>query len=218
MKKVLATFLAFTLIGFNGFMLLEGGVVSATTSTDEFTVTVDVTGEISIACPATEALTPNIPGLTGGTANGDVTCTVITSQSSGYNLWLKASTSPAMVSGSDNFADYTQAISTSTDYTWSVANNAAEFGFTVATTTGDTSADLDFRNDGAANCGTGSVVDGTHCWRGLSTTDYLLASSGDETPVGGDSTQFNFRAEVGSAKNQPTGSYSATVIATAAVL
>ena len=77
-------------------------------------------------------MTPAIPGITGGTATGEATWTVITDNPAGYSLSVKASTSPAMKGQAqgDSFADYTPVNPAVPDYNWSVADSSAEFGFT----------------------------------------------------------------------------------------
>jgi len=49
-------------------------------------------------------------------------------------------------------------------------------------------------------------------------TKIKIAEDNQETPVGGASTTVNFKAEVGSSRNQPAGDYSATITATATTL
>jgi hypothetical protein len=52
------------------------------------------------------SMTPSIPGVSGGTANGSTTVTVTTDSASGYTLTIKASQSPAMTKDADSIADY----------------------------------------------------------------------------------------------------------------
>ena len=82
---------------------------------------------IAIAAVSDVTMSPDIGGLSGGTSNGSASVTVTTDSPSGYELSIKASSSPALVSGSDSFADYTPASAGVPDFTFSVAATAAEF-------------------------------------------------------------------------------------------
>ena len=82
---------------------------------------------LSISSPPDVTMTPAIPGITGGTATGEATWTVITDNPAGYSLSVKASTSPAMKGQAqgDSFADYTPVNPAVPDYNWSVADSSA---------------------------------------------------------------------------------------------
>lgn len=219
-KKTLYLLLAFVVVGYNSFLIFEGGLVSAQTQTDtesvtstlNFPVTLTVSSEIKLTCPVGPVTMGTISGLTGGTASTTADCNVATNNSSGYQMWVHATNTPAMISDSnpaDEFGDY----ASSPEYTWSIATNEAEFGFAASSTDVVTA----FKNDGASACG-GSVIEDTKCFRGFSgTTDVLVASRASETGVNGVTSTLRFYAEIGTVKNQPSGAYRATVVVTAAV-
>jgi hypothetical protein len=158
-------------------------------------------------------MSPSIPGMTGGVGNGSAQWTVTTNDTSGYNLTLKASTTPALQSGSYSFADYTPTTSTVPDFNWSVPASASEFGYTVEAST---TADLDqsFKDNGTAcNTGTSDTVD--KCWLNASTTAEQIVYRSSQTDADGENITVKFRAEVGSTSFQEEGSYTATIIVTA---
>lgn len=165
---------------------------------------------LSLTIPGNTAMTPTINGTVGGTANASAALNVKTNNSLGYTLQIKASTSPALQSGSNNFADYTLA-GADPDYAWAVAASASEFGFTPE----GTDIITRYKDDGAScNQALGSSTADT-CWDPLSTTyNNIAQSSAGNLPSGAD-TAVKFRAEAGAAAGQANGTYTATVIFTA---
>jgi hypothetical protein len=141
-------------------------------------------------------MSPNITGT--GTSTGSATWTVTTNSNAGWKLEVNASTTPAMTSGSNNFANYTEAV-TGTPDTWSIAATDSEFGF------------------GA----TGSYVEtkfGAGKYMGFSGTNKeQVAHTGSFSSSGQDTTVI-FEAGVGASHSQPTGSYTSQVTATATSL
>jgi hypothetical protein len=89
-----------------GFLGLEP--MSAQAVSDSVDVSQVVTSEISISSPADVSLSPSIAGMTGGAGTGSATWTVKTNNTAGFNLTIKASAAPALVSGANTFADYTE--------------------------------------------------------------------------------------------------------------
>jgi len=204
MKKTVSLVLIGAIAAFNAFMLFEGGLVNAdTTSTQstgvdiylQYPVEVEVTGELSLTCDiATSTMLSAISGMTGGVASSTRGCLVKTSYVGGYSLTAEASTDPALrnVSSSTiSFANYTGATA------WSVATNAAEFGFSA----------------------TGTHAVNADNWYGFSgTSATTIASFAAATPFAGVTTTMQYRAEVGNAKSQPSGLYRAYVTITATTL
>ncbi|MFA6547907.1 MAG: hypothetical protein WCT11_03125 [Candidatus Magasanikbacteria bacterium] len=216
MKKVLFLSVIAILLSYGIFAALEADVVLATSSVSTTTVSLTVSDELSLACPVATANLGTIAGLTGGSATADVDCNVKTNNYNGYTLTLTPTTSPALMTadGHSSFANY---IATSTpDYSWTVAAAEAKFGFSVTST--DVVAA--FKNDGASACGApGSVIGLDHCFVGFDGTNATqIASKSIQTTVSGVTTTVRYKAEVGNAKGQPSGSYSATITITAATL
>jgi hypothetical protein len=211
--KIFKTTISLTIFFFAAlgiFAHLEPTLASAVT--DSVTVTQSVTSEITISAPANVTMSPTIAGMTGGTGNGTATWTVVTNNATGFNLALKASTSPALQTGSYTFANYTRA-GTVPDYNWSVAAADSEFGFTIepATVADTVTAFLD---SGAA-CGTGALNTASQCWDALLTTDTAAVNRTSITSSSGEAELVRFRAQSGASHFQAEGSYTATITATA---
>lgn len=167
---------------------------------------------ISLTIPGSVSMSPNISGVVGGIANGNDTWTVKTDSPAGYNLYIKAANSPAMTSGANYFADYTPVGASIPDYDWNILSANSEFGFSPYNPISQASR---FKNNGV-DCASGSnVIDGD-CWYGLATSNVQIVNSVSATPVAGENTKINFRAEVRSSNGfQIAGSYNATVVITA---
>ncbi len=168
---------------------------------------------ISITSPSDVTLTPSIGGVTGGTGNGSASWTIITDNPAGYSLTIKASSSPALVSGAYSFADYTPA-GANPDFTWSVASTDSEFGFTPE----GNDIVQKFLDNGIL-CGTGSSNAVDACWYYLSsaTTETISQSTSPNHPSG-TATTVKFRATSGSSHIQVEGTYTATTTVTALTL
>jgi hypothetical protein len=213
MKKIISSVLIISLLAFLSFLNFEPEMTKAVTATDEIVVSQQVTSEITISAPADITMSPAIPGMTGGVGNGSAQWTVKTNDTSGYSLSLRASTSPALISGSYSFADYTPATSGVPDFNWSVAASASEFGYTVEASTTADLAQL-FKDNGT-NCNTGTQDTVDKCWLNASTTNVVIVNRSSETTANGENTTVKFRAEVGATSFQEEGNYTATIIMTA---
>ena len=154
-------------------------------------------------------MTPAIPGVTGGTANGSTTVTVITDSPSGYSLTIAAENDPAMQKGVDNIADYDPGSNPS--FGFSVSSGEA---FLTYTPEGD---DITARfKDNGATCNTGGTLDTAFaCWDGLATTTQTISSNTSANHPDGATTTINFRVGVGDSVNPETGFYVATTTLTA---
>jgi hypothetical protein len=201
-KNIIKNLVGAVCFSFAGFFVLilcfwiaEPGIVGAAVDTDNVTVNLAVTGTISLNSPSDVNMSPDIAGT--GSSTGSVTWTVVTNNSSGWKLEVETDQVNTMHSGSDIFTDYTEAME-DTPETWSVASSASEFGF------------------GA----TGTYVlakFGADKYMGFnSTTKEEVSTQAVETT--GSDTAVIFKAEVGSSKSQPTGSYTSSVTATATTL
>ena len=164
---------------------------------------------ISISSASDVTLSPDINGLTGGVGDGTASWTVVTDNPAGYELYIKANSSPAMTDGSGNsFGDYTPA-GTNPDYSWSVPATTSEFGFTPE------GVDIvqKYRDDGV-NCNTGNLDTQDACWNGFSTSNELVAKRASSNHPSGTSTTVKFRAESGNQNIQVNSTYTATIIVT----
>lgn len=167
-----------------------------------------VYSSLSISAP-TDLTLSSIVSTTGGLSSGSVVWTVTTDNAAGYTLAIKAGTSPALKSSGDSFADYTLA-DANPDYDWSVATNAAEFGFSPE---GADVASRYLDNGSACSVGAGETAD--RCWDAFSTTNRTIASRASANTPGGIVTTVKLQAEVKAGLAQNTGAYSATLTATA---
>ena len=167
---------------------------------------------ITISAPANVTLSPNISDATGGTANGAASWTVTTNNAAGYTLTIAAAASPALISGSHSFTDYSPA-GADPDFAFTVGAAQSFFGFSPE------GNDLvaSFKDDGLA-CNAGAGDTGSACWDGLSTTPTTIAQSAAANNPTGTITTVRFRAAAGASKSQPSGAYAATITMTATVI
>ncbi len=221
MKEITSLSLAITVILSGIFIYFEPQITKAIT--DEITVTQTVSAEIAISSPANVTMSDPIPGITGGSATGSATWTVITNNNTGFKMELEASTAPALTGTTqgDSFADYTEGTPDVPDYDWSVAESDAEFGYTVEpATAADT--DATFLDNGADTCGTDSNQTADKCWIGFAgaSTKEQIINRTSETAIGGEAEVVKFKAELNGPATDADGfliedTYTATVTATA---
>jgi hypothetical protein len=157
-------------------------------------------------------LSPSINSVGGGIATGQTTVTVTTDDVAGYQLSIVASSSPAMVSGANSFADYVTA-GANPDFNFTVASPNSEFGFTPE------GVDIvaRFKDDGSA-CNTGSSDTPDACWAPLTTSNQLIAQKSSGSYPTGSDTVLKFRAQSGASHVEPPGDYVATSTVTAVAL
>lgn len=164
---------------------------------------------ISMTSPDTITMTPSLPGVSGGVANGSTTVTIITDSPAGYLLTISAEESPAMTKDADFIADY--APGAVPDFTFTTGNADAHFGYSPSGV--DTASR--FLDDGADTCSTGSTETALSCWDGLSTSDVTISQANSaNTPLGATTTVY-FRVGIGNAVVQAVGVYTATTTLTA---
>ncbi len=166
---------------------------------------------ISLSASPDVVLSTVIDGVIGGVSNGSTTVTVVTDDPAGYELFIKASTSPAMVSGGDFIADY--ATSTTPSYDFDFTSGQAFFGYSPE---GIDIADT-FKNSAGLVCNTGSLDDSDACWSGFynESDGRVIADRSDPNHPLGSTTTIKFRVGVGSTANPVPGTYTATATLTA---
>jgi len=172
---------------------------------------------LSVALSTTSLqMSPDIPGITGGSSAATLITTTTTDSPSGYSIYVSASTSPAMKCQSggcnvetDNFADYTPSTPGTPDFNWEVASNAAEFGFTSE----GSHITQKFRDNGSA-CNTGTNDTPDACWYNFSTSTETIAQSYSANHPSGTPTTIKFQAESGPQNNQTSGNYGAVITIT----
>lgn len=159
---------------------------------------------ISLSVVDSVVLTPDLPGITGGTSTASTTVTVTTDSPGGYQLSIVASQDPAMQSPSDTIEDYVP-LGSEPDFSFLVTPAAARFGFSPS---GPDRA-ARFASSGGV-CGVGSADIPQTCWDGLGTTSQVIAvGSGGNQPTGTPTTIY-FQVGIGSGAVVPPGSYVAT--------
>ncbi len=164
---------------------------------------------ISLAGFGAVALSPSIPGITGGTSNGSTTVTVTTDSLSGYQLQVSSSQSPAMQKGVDSIADYIPS-GLVPDLTFVTGASNSHFGFSPE------GVDIVTRyKDNGATCSVGSTDTSLACWDGLSTSQRTVASRTSANHPSGSTTTLNFRVGIGGSVSQASGTYLATTTLTA---
>ena len=202
MKRFLGFVTSITLVLGALLPLVEAEQVNAAANSDTAAVNLTVAATISISAPADVSL-GTITG-TGTSSVGTATWTVTTNNSGGYKLEWQASAA-TLTSGSDTIAAYTPAVA-DTPETWSVAASASEWGARLKSAS----------TDAAAEWGTD---DASEKWLNVNNAAARqIVSRTTETDAAGSAETVAFKAEVGSSKFQPTGSYTVNVTATATTL
>lgn len=184
------------------------GVSSSTNFTMQAGYQQYSTSNLYVTPASNVTMSPSIPGLTGGTSNGQTSLTVSTDNPAGYETKIKADSSPALITSYDSFADYVSA-GANPDYTFTNSSTNSTFAFTPE------GSDIvtRYKNSGA-NCGVGGSDDVAHCWDGLSTSDRTIAIRNSSNMPAGTVTTLRFRAESGSSHVQADGVYTATTTIT----
>ena len=184
---------------------------------DQFTVTQTITSEISFATTAADVtMTPALGGVTGGTSNGTTTVIVLTNDSSGYTMTIKASSSPAMQGNTqgDTIADYTPAGPGVPDFVYSVPTGE-EFGYTVSASTTADLAQKFLDNTTICNTGSADTSGSASCWYGLSTVATTTIVRTTETPASGSTSTIVFKLTINSGSSVIEDTYTATATLTA---
>jgi hypothetical protein len=168
-----------------------------------------VTTFLSMTAPSNVSMTPSIPGVSGGIANGSTTVTVTTDSPAGYQLSVEAENSPAMQKGVDTIADYAPA-GGNPDYTFTTDATDSHFGYSPS------GVDVVTRfKDNGATCNDNTQETAFACWDGLSTTaENISSATSGNTPDGATTTVY-FRVGIGGSVTQEGGSYAATTTLTA---
>jgi hypothetical protein len=206
-NKILALSLVLLFLGQIIYFTAEPTIIDAATASDPVVVTLTVDSGITITSPADVTMAPNM-GVAANGSIGSATWNVKTNHATGYTLAVKASASPALVSGGNSFADYTET-TPSTPEVWSVASGAKEFGYSAygtdtSTTTWGTSA----------SCGAAGVPAAAQKYVGFETTDNTISTRNTVTLTTGVDTTVCFAAEQDTVY-APSGVYTATITATA---
>ncbi len=164
---------------------------------------------LSLTGASAVMLSPSIPGVSGGVANGSTTVLVVTDNLAGYILTIDAESSPAMQSGGHTISDYVP-VGSVPDFIFSTGVADAHLGFSPE------GVDIvDRYRDNGGVCGVSTSDTSDRCWDGLSTTPIIIADSAFPNHPIGSTTTIKFRVGVGGSVAQPDGVYVATTTITA---
>ncbi len=155
----------------------------------------------------------SVNGLFGGESNASTSVNVITASPSGYILYVKASTSPALKgSAGAFFSDYVPA-GGNPDLAYSLPTTESRFGYSPE------GSDIVQRfKDTGLVCGSGGLDTADSCWDGFTTSNTMIAQGAGSNHPAGATTTVKVRAGIGTNKIQDSGSYSSTIIYTAVTL
>lgn len=199
------------------FIVLEP-TVGRSQASDIFTVSQQITGEISITASTSDVtMDANILGLTGGHATGSTQVVVTTNNATGYKLELSFASTTAMYrdGGSGEIENYSPAVVTVPDYDFDDTEIFGQFAYTVSAST-SLDVDQSFEDNGTL-CNVSGSVTVDKCWLNPSTTAEQIVLTSAATPVSGSTSTVQFRVTVPNAPSPaiPTGTYTATATLTA---
>ncbi len=167
---------------------------------------------LSMTVPSSVTLSPNIGGLTGGTADGQATILVSTNGSSGYSLYLNSNTNPALKSPSSSFVN----LITSGDipnFIWEIPVTSSAFGFTPE----GTDIISKYKDNGSSCNQIAGTDTSDRCWDYFSTVFTQISQSDIANYPVYNTTTINIRAESGVQNVQSSGNYTANIVFTAHV-
>lgn len=209
-------FAVFSILLFFSFFISKlNSVIAQTSDTDSVVVTLDVTAGIAIDSPSDVSMSRPL-SMTNMTAIGTSTWNVVTNNAAGYNLTVKADTSPAMqqtVGTTTTIADYNTGIPT----LWSVSAGTAKFGFSAF---GPDTSDATWGTGESCSGGANHDPSSSLKYRGFTTTStssLAIATRSSTTTFAGSATTVCFAVEQDSFYI-PSGQYKATITATAVTI
>lgn len=195
---------------FQIYSLFEFQITKAATAADTVVVTLQVDAGISITSPADTTMSTNL-GVSTNIAVATTTWNVKTNNALGYVLTVAASTNPAMKSGANYVNDYA---TTSMPSLWTVASGDARFGFSALGTDVNTST----WGTGTYCNGAGtSTVSTTLKYYGFYTAATSTATRAATTTPAGVDTTICYAVQQNNTYI-PSGTYTATITATATTL
>lgn len=193
---------------------VEPAIVTAATATDNVVVTLNVTADISITDSSNVSMSQALSSSVN-TAVGTSTWNVKTNSSAGYTLAVRATNTPAMLHS--NLTDTIANDQTGAPATWAVSSGNAEFGYSAAGTDVPTGTWGTYGGGGCSATSTAHSISTSLKYKGLTTSDVTVATrSSTTTPSGVDATVCYAVEQNGF--YIPSGTYQATVIATATTL
>ncbi len=197
-------------------------MVTKAATTASFTVTQEITGEISITTPPTNVtMSSSIAGMTGGSASGYTDVRVTSNNATGYNMTIAFSNAVAMKHHTlaNTIPNYVPAVAGTPDYSFVMPTNSAGFAYNIDASDVATDVAAKFRDSGSV-CGTGNLVTSDSCWYGTAdaTMAETIVNRPNATPALGAETTIGFHVGVDANPSPalPTGFYTATATLTVA--
>lgn len=166
---------------------------------------------LAISGPSDFAMS-SIGGLSKQTSEGTMSWTVTTDNPAGYTMTIASTTTPALKSAYDSFADYVPATA-DPDFEFNNLPANSSFGFSPE----GVDTDDRFRDIGSV-CGAGGNETEGKCWDGLSQTPKVIAGATSSNQPSGSIVTARLRAETGQDHLQLAGDYTVTIIVTAVTL
>ena len=211
LKHTTALATALAVIAVFGFAIAEPATSVAQSDSSTFDANMTVDEEIALTVSDTPANMDNLGITSGDLSDGQAILNVETNSKDGYTLAVKASTSPALQhdSTNDTFEDYTPS-ATNTAESWNADSNSYQFGYGAY----GNDATSEFTSSG--NCTDSDPTSGSEKYEGFATTSENIAEKSTTTPTSGVDTTFCVGAEQ-KGVYAPSGTYTATIVATATV-
>jgi hypothetical protein len=213
MKKTIFLSLFLSLAAIICFINFEPNVGMAALSSATSSVNLNVSSDLAIAgCTGNSQMLPGMDLTVNSSTGTSSVCNIKTTNSLGYYITVKATSSPALTSGGNSFSDYA---TSGVLATWTTGAAEAKFGFT---TFGDRPSSSYWGQSSSGNCGSGgpsTVPSGTGKYTGFYTTATTTYSYGAGTSGGGDNFTICVAAAKGASATVQSGTYQASVVVTA---
>ena len=205
------------LLLFATFFIAEPTISYGQADTADFYVRQNITDETSfLVNPSSLNTSGDINGVTGGNATGTSSFVVKSNNSAGYYVeidFFDNGTNPyvAMLGDEDDseaLRNYSAATSTPT-FAFT-ASTAAQFAYTITSSTSADTGDL-FLHNGGTYCGTGSTQTAEACWMTPSTTAVRIVDTTGPANTGASSTlTFKINVPSGAVPVPTAQTYTAT--------
>jgi hypothetical protein len=215
MKKIFVTAFAIYFVLAGLCVFFEPEIINA--ANKNIAVTLAVGSEISLDCGSNTAPLSGgtgITAITGGTATGSFSCTVVTPDTDGYDVTVYENHKLYHADvANQRFDDYAPV--SGADYAWvAPTGNGEIFGFSLDA---DTSSPVQlFKNNSSACNQSGGTVTDDHCWVGFPLVGSPTTVASKTSASTSDVVALNLKAEADDGNALfPASDYANTVTVTA---